>query len=798
MTTPVSGGDSQPPLVLGGVQLSPELSQYIRNLEAQDTSSTSTTERMSLLAFTQAITAAIDTANSQAWQNMKVSLTNRENFYIGLIGDAAHVAAMYQEALKAITSSLIPISNADDTNVSDLNSALNTYNSSVVPNDQSAIDTMNGNIAAYNAGSITTAQYNAAVAAYNAYVASRNSSITVTATSDALNSFNSSTVAINAEVTDFNNTYLDIFGAPTVAGQTPYGISTAPALIPTDTSPPAVAGSIATISASIPLAAITNTISPSPATLSETISSILSMIAGTSKSCYEHYSSQDRYAAYVQFVLQNINVTLPPAFKSRSPILDSGYDGPMAAGSADLSSLILSRSHPLMERLIDSANYIKNTTRLDLVAIQLVPKLLLFASQTILGKLGLLAGATAYNQQIGLSPITKSPPTSLLVSQAYAQEISTAVSKGVVQTATSNVLSQALPGAPANALSTLSNSLANATELSYLSTGLLLLAQSLGFPSLSAQLLATIPQASSSKLLNIQPLFTSVFATPGSVAPVQAALTSYLTSNVGLEAQHAQTIAQNAINNAVNSNATTDANTFAQNLQADLASQGLTSFAAQAAALYAANFVQAELIGSQVLNTDITQGSFSQGTLPSALTQSIINTNGGVVSGRNLRDQLAASFTAQGTSPDQAILAATLAVTGSNAPIPAQTLDELEQNLRQHVIDATKGLTTSQSNQLADQIVALVLGNDRDANDVSLRSQMAQILQNFNSTKDQMIAAQVDDVLRPYLNPDMSITKYADELRDPANTFLLSAQASGDMYARPEPTNYLKNISIHV
>ncbi|MEI8124579.1 MAG: hypothetical protein WCG42_02350 [Parachlamydiaceae bacterium] len=746
MSVPIIGGPVLPPVSGSASSTSPAISL----VAAQDSSSTSSAAPLTILQYAQAIGLPQNLLNTQEWADQQFNAVSRAGFYQALLTDWPLIVQLAKEYSTANLGTIPTQVNQNDTNIATVNSDLSTYNS-IVSTDQSQVNTLNAAIAAFNAGTLSQTDYNTAVTTYNNYVATRNASGGVTTT--------------QADI----NTKLPA-GSPPMTPQT-----TTPSvtfLTSAPLSPPAISGSVPTVTAPSPLSTVLSTVTPSYIDLFTIVNfSFFKQVLAPFFQNLSNLKNQDDFSAFLQFILGDSDPTVLAAFIDKKPNLSTNASGGgVGVGpGVGLTSLSLNLSNHLFTSVLDSATFqSENQDYLTALNQQSVTGLL-SNPLLLLAQLGVPSGLVALQQlySSGNNPGTQTE--SIVVGLSYAQEINSAVAARLNQNLLTSLTS------PATSTTGLGGAINNATDLLQLNVAVLTLAQSLGIPSLLGQLLATLPEAASLNIITPQPPFASVFTNSTSTSALQSFTAGYLSKQQNIGSTNANNILNKAINEAINSNQTTNSDVFSNSLQQSLIQQGVTSEAATSTSNVASAYVKSEIQSANVLNQTFTTSSVTTNPLLSnPLALNIITNNGGEVSGRTLRDQLANALVALGSTPSTALNTATQAITGGNPTVPVTTQEQLSTQIYNQVLASTQDLGTQKSQQLAQQVSTLA---------VSLGNQIGTHITSLNNLQDTNVSNGVNDTLRSFLAPTLELSTLGQRLRDPANTLLLCAQ-TGLMYTQ--------------
>jgi len=399
------------------------------------------------------------------------------------------------------------------------------------------------------------------------------------------------------------------------------------------------------------------------------------------------------------------------------------------------------------------------------------------ATLTVLSQLGLLAGTGAFKLLNG--QVSGSTSTSVALGYSYANEISQSIDAGVTSNFVNNILNNGSNSGAQN------QAVTSATQLLQLQLGTQILSQAINTPTLFAQILATLPNGASLGVLNPQSPFSNSFASSSSVIALKTALSQYLTNeNITSSDEDNSDIINQAIDLATQNNEISDPNTFQNSLQNSFQQSGLTQSQALSAASFASSYAQSEAIGGSALNSNFTTSNTGSGILSNSLVNNIIVNNGGSISGRDLRDQLAAAFVAQGTTQSDALVAATQAITSNNPTTPFQSTEALQAEIYNKVLSLTSDLGTVQSQQIANSISTYATGQ--------LRDQIGEQLQNLIGLNNQAVDTTLQDNLRANNAPILDSYVLAKIIGRPADA-LVHTMANGIMYPEIDPIH--KNIT---
>lgn len=755
---------------------------------------------LSILGFSSIVLTASNDAGERAWANQQYNANSRQALYNALIDSSNELLGISNR----ITAAASLYTNEYTTNVANLislNTQLTTFNNGV-PSDQSAVNTLNAAINTYNAG----LPYNIApkrIAAfmilrkatdnYNSYAASRN--ITINQTNSSITGFNSNTASVNAQVAIANQLLVGYIPQP-LTTQGAYGTSSP--LLPIFSSPPTT--NFSNTTSFLPPAG--NTMNPDAANspysiILQAFLPIFTLLFGQFAVEDKNLKNQSNYVGFVQFYLNSKLPFLPPAFVNPVPKPELGGGGRGIGGGSgvSLASIISSLSSPLMESIISQGIFTTDTQLASYQSANYIATLIQYFGLQSLAQIGLLAGLTTSNlftKQLASIDID-SPGVTLASGLALASEISQLVSSGSILKGIQAILANAYPGLSASDLQSTASKLATVEELFLLESGLLQLAQALQSPQLFGQVLSTLNSAQQFGATNPQASLSEVLNNPASAAAISNSVSANLAKEAGIESSVAQSIVNQGINEAyVNGQLNEKAyiNSLIQN--------GITEREAINSANILQTNLQSEILGYGILENSVASNRLSHSLLSNELINQIVS-NKPNITNRQLRDELVKQFIANGATYDQALEAATGLVTGNpvaTGSVSSETLANSLYTSAEHLF-STVGFNATESQNFANQLVSTVIGQDIPGSQTSIRTLIDERLNSLIQSQDATITNQAKDTLLTFLAPTLELYVFAERLRDPANTFLLSTQ-TGIIYDMKQPSNYLKNVDINV
>ncbi len=730
--------------------------------------------RMTIIGFSSAIISATNNANETAFSVQQSNATMREDMYFAFIQNSLDLVKTYQ-AFLAIANKYSTSYTTNNADVAALNVQLLSYNSAA-PNDIAAVNAVNTAITGYNNGSVTPAQLQTAYTTYNAYATSHNTLATLTNT--AITTFNTKVTGTNHDVDEVNDQLGDK-GVAKLDKQKPYtpNPTNMPLLgtAPTTTAPP----SLSLVSYTpVTLAPAINTMSPSgggdPAQLASALfAPYAALMTGQYAATAKAVSVQAEYQELVQTTLTGTPPFIPPSFYQPTPKLGSG--GATGGSGAGVSSagLVMTLSNPLMSAVIQQNMFASNS-------LEIINQIQLLGSQ-LLSQVELQAGASALailgDKIAGID--LNSPAAAAAVALALASEINGVISSGAFAEGIQSILSQyGITGE-------VSAQIIAAAELNLLQLSLLQLGQALGTPQLFGQVVSTSVNAQATALFSAQ--------VSASIVLDDATQREILIKDVANRTRISQDILRQAINEA---NVNGEVN--GQTLQEILVQNGIDPNDANSAEVILRSSLQAEIIGYGVLEKRVSADQLNSSRLSNELVNSIVK-NQPDITNRQLRDELSTQFVANGATQSQALDLASQIVVGSSAtgvpvaPVSTQALITA-LNANASVVSAALGLNPSEAQAFANQLVSTVLGSNVAGSQTSISALIDSRVLTLIKTQDANVTSKLQDNFLQFQGRTLELSEFADDMRDPANLFVFVAE----MYKRPQPTNFLKNVDISV
>lgn len=796
MTAPIS--PSLPPVGGSGPSLGPapltSPSTFKTDGQSAYSADIAAGTEITIKDFSQIVLSATNDSNETLWSTQQFNASRRKDFYLALVLDGLLALELLEQRVSGAQSFKTSISD-NQVFVDSLNSNIQDYNTNTVAIVQPGIDTLNQAIDQYNNGTINMDQLNDAIDFYNNEVSTY---------------FNGLLDQVNSEISDFNNQAaifnqtVDLLNAARSPGTDPYvgqDLYTAtPAPMPvldhitgTETNPIPDVSFTPTI-----LPYTSNTMSPSSAnvdlliqTLNTDYDNLLNNQLALSTAILQ---SQSNHQGFVQFYLQGIIATLPPSFytPSLTPNLSTGASN--SAGGAggpgsgvSLSTIIASLSNPMTNAIIEQSIFSADMQEQSLPLTPAAITQLQFSSLSLLSNIGLQSGSLALRllaDRLAFIDV-RSSPVAVALGLTLASEIALGISSGAIANGVKGIIESAYPGLDPAKKEALASQLTAAQELVLLQAALFQLAQALKAPLLTAQVLGTLPSVESLGL-------TSTSAANVNTEALKSALANNLASQLNISSTETTALLSDSLISAATQDPFNNQAIIDELVQKEIPLQ-----TAIKAANYAKAYVQAEIQSQSLLDTPLSPERLNQSILSNQLVAQLTQNNP-TITNRELRDLLAQQFANSGNTPENALLAATLAVTGNGGISPTNS-DALRGSLLQTATAGLAGLGNSSSvtNNIANQLVSTVLGPTLPGSQASLRELIDERLQILLNSRDKNIVDAMKANLTTFLEPTVELYSFADALRDPANTFLLCAQ-TGLMYSHPQPSNYIKSVDIIV
>lgn len=746
---------------------------------------------LTIMGFSKAVISATNELNDTSWQLQQFNAASRKDMYLSSIEEMLALLQIYNK-IHDITTAYSNAFQSNNAGIGNVNPEINAYNSGVAA-DNAQVATLNSAIAAYNAGTITAAQLQIAINTYNAYATPR--SVVIDQTNAAINTYNTNLSGNNAAIEALKLELiaagvsaaainaLNLPGTAPLAGELP----TAPTVIP---SPPMAPVTFPTPHTT--LTPLTNTMNPKGQTdgtelAVELFTPFFDLMNGQFAITIDLLQNQSAFQGFIQFIFNNLPY-LPATFYQPSPNLLVGGGGAGGVGGGgsgvSLASIITSLSTPLMEGIIAQGKFTAANALFSQPSTPEVVNQLQYLGLQLLSRVGLQAGSPALRLLEGRLPFIdlRASPVGAIIGANFLDELNQLVSSGAVLEGVKEILTKAYPNLDATSLNALALQLASATELFMLQAGLAQLAQALGNPDLFAQVISTIPSAK----------------TEGTSAQPKAA--DILKDDIKRDAlkrdvANATNISRDILTQAIN-NAIVDGDFSQGAFINSLVENGIVQNEAINAANIMQSYLKSEIIGRDVLDKSVSSNVLNKSVLANEAVNAIIK-NRPDITNRELRDELVTQFVANGATPVEAISTATLAVTGRSDvnPVPSSLPDTLRAQGISQV--AGIGLSPSESQAFANELVNTVLGPSVPGSQTSTRDLIDSRLQTLIAANDTNTTETARDSFQTFLAPTVELHVFADQLRDPANTFLYINQ-TGMMYSHPMPTNFKNSVEFLV
>jgi hypothetical protein len=739
---------------------------------------------LSITAYSKTMSSATDLANQTELQAQQLNDVKLNGFYNNNTLTALQLVEIFQKLIQ-LAPQIANDSSSESNNASTLNGQINTTNSGLITNDNAQIATMNQAITDFANHTITSTQYFAAVNTYNAYVTSSARSSQAGTANSAITTYNGNTVGINSNISSVNSQLSSL------------GFSQL--LVPQSTDSQSI-GSLAILSTSTPEAGLISTES----NLSLVASNLGPNVGNNIASVIAYYFSplfnllnpslqnsthqlqlKSNYQGFLQFINQTPLEAISNAYITPAPKLAAqAAQGTGGAGSGvSLTALITSLNNPLMATIIDSQKFSSDTTALsqpiDLSPSKdpfLVEKLQTLNVQT-LSQLGLSAGAESAKYLIGRLPSysVDSSPVALTVATAFSSQLLQASQTPAYKDALLKLIQNAYPNLTSTQLANLTDQIHAATNLLQLQVALTQIAAALKLPQLNSQLLATLNSTQNIALdsNNLQLSQQDILQNDASVGYLKDTLTNYAVQQ-GIQAESVTTAVDRAISTSITSNAQVqnqlNEQFYQQQIQTDQANQ-LSSLAndyltAEATSHYQLeNNISAQSLNAASLTNSLQQAGIQQGVAASSVNNTLAAAN--FQSNRDLRDQLSAQLVTQGVSHGAALLAATKAVVPNQpaaAPITPLSPATFNEQLNAHAVSL---LTPTVSAQHAAEIA-----NNLTTTVSQIRDRLDSNLQTLHKQENTAVDNKVDDQMRSFLKPSLSLYTFSQNLLDPARTLI--------------------------
>lgn len=738
---------------------------------------------INIVDFSSKMLSTKNEANDIAWEIQQANANSRQKMYYASIQNSLDLLQLYQLYLAVA----ITYANAYQVNkpaVNALTPSLVAYNSNV-PSDINAVNTINAAINDFNAGNITQAQLQTAINTYNSYAASHNTQ--ATATNNAINTFNNSANSTNASIDDANQELINA-GLPPLATQDVYTDSATamPILGSAPASPPF--GNVTYTPA--PLSLVANTMDPkgdedAAAVASAFMETYFDLAAGQFAITAETLQAQSSFNTFVQFNLQAKLPFVPDSFYTQAPRLGGTSSGSGAGAGVSLGSIIASLSNPLMEGIIAQSIFTTNTNLNSKPDSPNAVDQLQYLGLSLLTQIGLQAGSSSVRLLEGRLPFIdlRSSPVAVALGLTLASEASQLVSSGAIAAAVKEIVAKSFTGSPED-LDKLASQLTDGLELFILQTALFQAGQGVGSPQLFGQVLSTTTNAQANGLVKAQTSQADILSD------------NTLKENLIRDIANRANINADIIRKSINAAAAARSNEFdPQAFITSLEQQGIQSEEAITAESIAQSSLKSEIIGRGVLQNRVTNEQINGTVLDNQLVKEIVTAQPDITN-RQLRDQLADRFVANGATQTQALDTATTVVVGTPVTAPVSN-EALSANLQTQASTqfSGPGVNAADTATFASNFVSVVLGPNVPGSQTSLRDLIDERLSRLTSEQNANFSAAVQANFDSFKADNYDVATFADRLRDPANTFLLCAQ-TGIMYAHPQPSNYLKSVDI--
>jgi len=740
---------------------------------------------LSIVDFSMTMNAATDKNQETLYSTQAFDDTKLVQFYNGNVLSALALMKI-QAQLTTLAPSVTQVFSNETSNESTLNGQISSINSGLIASDNSQINTMNQAIITFANSSMTQQDLNtyfAAVATYNAYVAGRGSQVT-SATTD-IQTYNDNVTNENKQILQINTNINDLgLNLQNLSNQNSYTqtVGTPPTLSTTVVETNLIANEN-------PLTKAKLSITPDLSNLNTTqivsfyFTPLFNLQNENLRELTQQLNKMSNYQGFLQFFRQAPHFSLPTSYATPKPNVQSATSpqGTGGGSGVSLTSMVTSLNSPVMARVIESQSYNSNLALLqDPQNQQHLVNQVQFLNLSSLAQLGLSAGSPTPRLLTGRLATydTEQSPVALTVALAFSSQLlKTADTPAFKEGVNALLKDQGIENAD-----NLSSSLTAAAHLLGLHTAITLLGSALNNPHLGSQLLSTLDSTReiAANQANNELNVTDIMHNSVSTDFLKATLTNQAVQDGALESDRAGAAVNSAVNEAALISANHSQEDVINEIGSQLAKQGLQQNEANKLSALAHSFVQAEIAGKFQLDSNVSANQLDARHLSDQLQSQKIEggvaqnaanfalNSGNVQTTRQLRDQLSAGLVAQGVSQGTALLAATHAV------VPAVATPGITSN------PAISTLPTGLSASAADHVASTIQG---------LQNSLDRTVQTLRSQNNNQVNEALDNNLRTFLKPTLSVYNFSQNVIDPGKTLV-------NMWSNlrlPLPSNFHKS-----
>ena len=270
-----------------------------------------------------------------------------------------------------------------------------------------------------------------------------------------------------------------------------------------------------------------------------------------------------------------------------------------------------------------------------------------------------------------------------------------------------------------------------------------------------------------------------------------------------MTSDNAAAAVNSAVNHTIISNAGNSLDDLKNTISSQFVKQGLNNADANRLSDLAGSFVQGEIAGRFQLDSTTSANNLNAQDLTNRLhaqniqhdtAQSAVNNAlnaGNFQTARELRDGISSELVTQGVNQGTALVAATHAVVPAGAPatVPSVSQNELNAQASAQVVSLLgqyPNINSDQAKSVASEVTNTISG---------IRDSLQTHINTLRSQNNASVDNALDNNLRTFLKPTLSLYNFSQRLLDPARTLI-------NMWGINErttlPTNFEKNSSTMV
>lgn len=770
-----------------------------------------------------------DKLNEQQYEQQVQNILATKNMHLNAILTALGLTALYSEITRLgnqQTNSTNTLNNA----ISTLNKEINNINNQLANTqnppgeDEAQIQAMNQAIEEYNAGTISTDDFNAAVATYESYIATRNPTL-----SSLIDQLNTDIATYNTAVQKYNDSLAGINALREGLGLDPLPVQPfmtnplnllpdqqgIPPLPPPDPTNP----TLPLIPDEVPVDTVPKVPQPGSTTtlVNQIFTPLFNSQFNSSLSFTNFLQMLIRHRDFVNYYLRGTVLSLPDAYILPKPqvFLTPSQGAASTFSGVGLATLVTGLQSTALDRILSQGIFQKVISDQNSpVPSKLVNQLALYEIR-LLTLLGLNTGI----QMNGIIPFnnTESYPNNIALGLSFAGQINNLVAEGTTAEAVQQFLQNNFPNLTKAQLQELGLNLTAGLNLSLLQVATLVLAQTLGIPGLPTAVASNVTGLpSTNSILNLEGASEKeVLENPVSIANIKANLSDQLLALGAIQdEEQANTIANDAINNALNQQSVIDASTLQASLQQELINQGINAAAANQAADNTKGYVLAESTAQYLLDLTVNQNVLNASTLKAQIEAAGATISNDAITRilsvsaanqRELRDRIAQELITEGIKQQDAIAIATKAVVGQETVnLQAVSASDLANEIADKVIAQLTPVTgATEAQSIANQLVSTLIGSPTEqlADDIrnpnSILNQINGQVQHLQKLNNVQVNQAIKENFHTFMKPNIDLFAFNNKIIDPGYNLIYS-MFTGLMYQHDMPKNFLRSVDFQI